>query len=94
MTNSIPTKVAVLEERLEQEKESKILQAKEYERRLDALNHANEKMTKLEETFMTKDAYELRHRILEIKIEALQKLAFIGLGGVYVLVFILKFLTK
>jgi hypothetical protein len=51
-------KVAVLEERIANAKETLDKQAKEYERRLDELNHAHERSIEDKLEFLEKSVYE------------------------------------
>jgi hypothetical protein len=69
------------------------LQAKEYERRLDGLNHETERIKNIQTTYMPKEVYEQKHALLEVKIENLQRLVYIGLGIILTVEFLLKYIT-
>ncbi len=56
--NDTEIHLAVLEERVEQMDKAIKLQASEYERRLNALNHAHEKAVEVQHTYVTQDKYE------------------------------------
>mgnify|MGYP001211989895 CR=1 FL=1 len=64
----------------------------------ESMNQVREQLDDQARTFVTKEMYESKHEVIENKIEALQKLVFIGLGVwmviqgiiVVVLVFIFK----
>ena len=56
------------EERFEAYQTSLSLQAKEYERRLNALNGEAERLRSMQMTYVTKELYELNHKELSNKI--------------------------
>lgn len=49
---------ALLDERYEAQENARQLQATEYERRLQALNHAHEQAVEVQHTYVTQDKYE------------------------------------
>jgi len=69
------------------------LQAKEYERRLENLNHEAERLRSMASTYLPRELYEAKNKEIEIKIESLQKIVSIGIGVLLTLQFILHFLN-
>jgi hypothetical protein len=45
-------------------------------------------------TYLSKGEYEVRHQLTETRIEALQKIVYMALGGLLILEFLFKFLIK
>jgi TolA-binding protein len=61
---TLETRVAVLETRLNDSQAAIILQAKEIERRLDELNHSKRLDAERGKEFITKSEYETKHKEL------------------------------
>jgi hypothetical protein len=63
----------------------------------ETMNEVRGQLTDQARTFVTKDFYDAKHEVLTNKIEALQKIVFIGLGvwlviqGIIVAVLVLVF---
>ena len=57
--------------------------------RLETMNEFRGQLSDQSKTFLTQIVYEANHKLLETKIEALQKIAYTGLGIVTVLVFVI-----
>jgi len=55
--HDLTVRIAVLEEKVQAAEREKILQAKEYERRLLDLNHAHEKQVKDQSTYISDDKF-------------------------------------
>lgn len=70
------------------------LQAVEYSRRLDALNHEAEQLKRMHSTYLPREIYDANHRGLESKIDNIQRLVYVGLGIVLGIQFLLKFFIK
>lgn len=70
---SLQTRLAVLEVRLEAMQAAQMLQAKEDARRLDELNHAHQQRVERDAEFLSRESYETRHTQLDIRIAALEK---------------------
>jgi hypothetical protein len=65
---------------------------KEYERRLDFLNGEAERLKHMQSTYLPREIYETKHDLTTTKIEALEKLVYVGLGIILALQFIIHFL--
>jgi len=61
------------------------------EKRLDALNEWRQQNKDERETTITKVEYNARHQLLEQKIEAVQRIVYMGLGALAVIELILRF---
>jgi hypothetical protein len=85
-------KIAVLEERLEGSKDALRLQAAEYERRLDMLNGEAERLRQMQTTYVEKSVYEIAHKYLTEKIDAIQKIVWMAMGGLLLLEIALKYI--
>ena len=83
-------KIAVLHEQIKSSDKSLLIQAKEYERRLESLNHEAERLRVMQATYLPREVYETHHKELKNKIEALQKLVFVGMGFLLCLELALK----
>ena len=70
------------------------IQTKEIERRLEGLNGEAGRLKDMQVTFIPRETYELNHKMLEDKIETIQRIVYIGIGGVLVLELFLKFFLK
>lgn len=72
-------------ERIVEEKEAALrLAAKEYERRLDCLNGEAERLRVMQATYVSRDLYDQRHNQLDVRLAALEKMVWMGLGAVLV----------
>jgi hypothetical protein len=67
------------------------LQAKEYERRLEILNHEAGKLQVMKDTFITKEMYYQAHENLLQQVATVQKMSWVGVGIILALQFILRF---
>ncbi len=81
----------VFELKLAAEDRALVLQAGEYQRRLDELNHAAQRLTVMQEKFVSSDVYRVEHRalmdhmdrayaVLTKELKALEKLVW-GIAG-------------
>lgn len=55
---SLETRLGVLTERVTGSERAMVLQAKEYERRLEELNHAHARQVAMQMTFVSKDSWD------------------------------------
>ena len=94
MKDCIDKKIAILEEKLIASREATVLQAKEYERRLEALNGEAHRLKEMQEKYLPRETYAVEHQRLMDKMEAVQKLLYIGLGGGLMIELFLKYLIK
>ena len=94
MKDCIDKKIAILEEKLIASREATVLQAKEYERRLEALNGEAHRLKEMQEKYLPRETYAVEHQRLTDKMEAVQKLLYIGLGGGLMIELFLKYLIK
>ena len=62
--------------------------------RLEAMNEFRGQMGDQIKTYLTKDTYDANHRILEVKIEAVQKFMWISIGGLLVIQVLVGFIEK
>lgn len=58
-------------------------------KRLEGMNEFRSQLSDQSKTFLTVTVYDANHKLLETKIEALQKIAYTGLGIVALLSFII-----
>lgn len=65
---NLKVRLAVLEARMAERDKALKVQAKEYERRLEALNHAHEQAIQVQHTYVTEDKFEA-----QIKAESLAR---------------------
>jgi Rad3-related DNA helicase len=65
---------------------------KEMERRLEGMNEFREQLEKQTRTFLTKEEYELKHQLMQQKLNIISKIVYIGIGVVIVLELVLKLL--
>lgn len=79
--------VALTEERRKNDEERRVdvseslkLQAREYERRLGELNHAHSMAEKKNQEYISREVFYAAIREATLKIEALQRIVYIGLG--------------
>lgn len=56
------------------------LQAREDDRRLDALNGEAERLRKMQETYIERSVYNIAHDFLMRRVEAIEKMVYVGLG--------------
>ena len=92
MADKQTAKIAALEERLHATREATVLQAKEYERRLDALNGEAERLKHMQATYLPREVFDARQRELNLKIDVLTRLVYIGCGVVLAIQLIWKFI--
>lgn len=59
--------------------------AKEYERRLDALNHEYSRIREIQVSCVSREVYDMRHDELERRLASIEKLVYVGVGGVVLL---------
>ena len=62
--------------------------------RLESLNEWRLQNKDERNCYVTKVEYEANHKLLEVKIEALQKLVWIGVGGLFVIEIALNYFNK
>jgi DNA repair exonuclease SbcCD ATPase subunit len=93
IADGLETKIRVLEERLAWENEAKALQAREYERRLEALNGEAERLRSMQSTYLPREVYAVEYKSLADKVDSLSRLVFIGLGALLVLEIAIRFFT-
>ena len=65
------------------------LQAKEYERRLDALNKEAERLREIQACYLPRDTCEVQYKNISDKIDYMQKPVYIGMGLILAFQFIL-----
>jgi len=58
MCEELKTQIAVLQEKIASMQEAKVLQAKEYERRLEELNHAHAKAEQRNADYLPRELFE------------------------------------
>jgi hypothetical protein len=63
------------------------------EKRFESLNEFRSVLKDQQATFLVRNEYEANHKQLESRVEGVQKIVYIGLGGVLVLQILLKFLV-
>lgn len=85
-------KIAVLEERLTGAQDALKIQAREYERRLETLNHEAQQLKDMQAKYLPREVYEANYKETNTKIEALQKYIWIGVGGLLVIELVLKYI--
>ena len=61
------------------------LAAKEYERRLEVLNGEAERLKQMQSSYVSQDAYDGRHREIEVRLTYIERLVWMGLGAVTVI---------
>ena len=69
-----------------------VIQSTETERRLNLLNGEAERLKSIQSTYLPREVFEANYKELSIKIELLQRIVYIGIGGVLVLQIILRFM--
>jgi len=65
---------------------------KNMEKRLDTLNHYRELLAAKNNEHITRIEFDAKHLLTENKIDFLQKMVYIGIGGVMVLEVLLRFI--
>jgi hypothetical protein len=90
----LKTEIEVLKERVEGMKNALILQASKYEERLGDLNHETERMRLRDDLYLSKEVYRVEHGAVCDKIEGLQKIIWMGIGGVLLMEVLLKFFIR
>ena len=68
MDESLEIKIARLEEKLAASQNAVILQAQEYERRLEELNHARREQAGRDVLYVSRESWEARRREIDIQI--------------------------
>lgn len=71
-----------------------VLATDQMDKRLEGMNEFRAQLKDQSYNFLTKDAYEVRHQLIENKIETLQKFMWITMGIVMAIEFAFKFLIK
>ena len=61
------------------------LQAAEYHRRLDDLNHEAERLKSMQGTYLPRELYESRHREIDIRLSLVERNVWLATGGITVL---------
>lgn len=79
---------------LQSQEKTTELASNELKARLHAMNEFREQLKEQNSTFITRESYELNMRVIEAKIETLQKMVYIGIGIVLVLEVLLKVFIK
>ena len=77
---TLDKKIAVLEEQVKSSKIGLELQAKEYERRLEILNHESERLKEMQSTYVRKESYEKDIEAVNVKISTLSKFIWVAVG--------------
>jgi hypothetical protein len=62
--------------------------------RLEGMNEFRQAMADQSKNFLHRDEFEAKHQILEIKIEAMQKMVNMALGALLLLEFVFKYLLR
>ena len=57
------------------------LQAAEYHRRLDDLNHEAERLKSMQGTYLPRELYESRHREIDIRLTTVERNVWLATGG-------------
>lgn len=81
----------LMEMKLESNERALELQAKEYERRLADLNGEADRLRNMQSTYLPRELCDSKYNLLRNKVESLEKLVYVGLGGVLVLQMLLHF---
>lgn len=68
------------------------IKSKETERRLDLLNGEAERLRTMQVTYLPRELYDANYKELTSKIEWLQKMVYLGIGGILVLQLVLRFI--
>lgn len=91
-------RVAVLEERQLKDAaavaQALELQAREYQRRLDALNVEAERLRNVQSSYLPREVFDVSHALTEIKIDSLARLVWMCIGGLVVIEVLLRFIVK
>ncbi len=75
-------------------KEALELSKKELDRRLEGLNELRSEVLKDRSQFVKVDTYESEKKAVNKELKWMQRVLFIGMGGLAVLVFILNFIKR
>ncbi len=62
----------LMNEKFDSADDARILQAKEYERRLTALNHEADQLKSMQSTYLPRESYDIAHKELNKKVDILQ----------------------
>jgi len=62
--------------------------------RLESMNEFRNAMKDQSNKYMTKDEYEIKHQLIEAKIDSLQKLSYMLIGALAIIEFAFKFLIR
>ena len=68
------------------------LASKNLDNRLEHLNEFRQAMQDQSKTYLTREAYESKHQLLENKIDTLQKFMYMMMGGLVIIEIALRFL--
>jgi hypothetical protein len=90
MATDIEIKVARLEEQIAAAKEALTLQSEEYQRRLDILNGEAGQLKAMQAKYLPREVADNEFKNIHSKIEALQRLVYIGVGVIIALEIILQ----
>jgi len=71
-TADLKTEIEVLKEKIKQQEKALIVQAEEYKRRLGELNNEAGRLANMQSSYVSKETYELQHRVLTDKLETLK----------------------
>ena len=86
--------IAILKEKIKSAEKSLEIQAKEYERRLEILNHEAERLKSMQATYIRREMYDREHKYLEDKITSVTKVIWIAVGLFLAVEIYLKFFSN
>ncbi len=92
MTETLEIQVARLQEQLVAARYALELQGKEYERRLQILNHEAEQLKEMQAKYMPREVADNEFAGIDKKIRSLERLVYIGVGLVLAVELLLKVL--
>jgi len=92
--NGIEIKIVRLEEQLKGARETLSLQAREYERRLDILNHEAEQLKTMQINYVPRETHDNFRREIEEKMNGFGRLVYIGVGICLATEIVLQFLVN
>jgi uncharacterized protein YjbK len=81
MPENLEVRLAVMESQMADLKHGIALQAREYERRLEELNHAHERQVESNRHYVSREAWELKHSELEIRVLTIDRWRWMSLGA-------------
>lgn len=64
------------------------------EHRLDNLNHIYAQMKEAQDEYLKKEIFEVSHRLIEQRVDALARLVYIGVGICVAVELLIRFLSK